>query len=296
MPSVFEDVGAKITRGLPIGTADLEALWSNPDLVRLGMLGDEARRRRHGDRTTYVRVANVDVAAAPPTVPPAAGEVRITGRPASADHAVEVARAVVGVAKGTPVTAYSLADLHALTGGGRPLEDLVGDLRAAGVAAVAEAPVDALADPRAAVESVLSAGARVARFTCRAAPSTAPTALLSAVRLLQRNTGAVRVFAPLPGEVDPAAPTTGFDDVRLVAVARLFLDDVVSIQVDWSLYGPKLAQVALLFGADDLDNVSAVDDESEGRRRAPLEEVLRNIRAASLVPVQRDGRFSVRES
>jgi 2-iminoacetate synthase ThiH len=70
---------------------------------------------------------------------------------------------------------------------------------------------------------------------------------------------------------------------------------VSSIQVDWGQYGPKLAQVALLFGADDLDGVSPVDDQSEGRRRAPLEEVRRNIEAASLRPVERDGRFAVRE-
>jgi 2-iminoacetate synthase ThiH len=67
--------------------------------------------------------------------------------------------------------------------------------------------------------------------------------------------------------------------------------DVPSIQVDWSLYGLKLAQVALTFGADDVDAVSAVDDLSEGRRRAPLEEILRNIRAAGLEPIERDGRF-----
>jgi hypothetical protein len=38
-----------------------------------------------------------------------------------------------------------------------------------------------------------------------------------------------------------------------------------NIQVDWTQYGPKLAQVALTFGANDLDRVSTVDDESLGR-------------------------------
>jgi 2-iminoacetate synthase ThiH len=45
----------------------------------------------------------------------------------------------------------------------------------------------------------------------------------------------------------------------------------------------------LTVGADDLDAVSALDDDSVGRRRAPLEEVRRNIEAAALVPVERDG-------
>jgi 2-iminoacetate synthase ThiH len=52
-----------------------------------------------------------------------------------------------------------------------------------------------------------------------------------------------------------------------------------------------LAQVALTFGADDVDGVSPSDASPHGLRRAPLEEITRNIRAAGLVPVERDGRF-----
>ena len=42
----------------------------------------------------------------------------------------------------------------------------------------------------------------------------------------------------------------GFDDVKQVALARLLVSNIDSIQVDWPLYGPKLAQVALSVGAD----------------------------------------------
>jgi aminodeoxyfutalosine synthase len=88
-----------------------------------------------------------------------------------------------------------------------------------------------------------------------------------------------------------ASASTGYEDVRQVALARLLADNIPSIQVDWSLYGPKLAQVALTVGADDVDGVSAADDEPEGRRRAPLEEIRRNIQAAALVAVERDGAY-----
>ena len=88
--------------------------------------------------------------------------------------------------------------------------------------------------------------------------------LFKAVAELQRAVGVVRAFAPLPRAVNPAVPTTGYDDVKRVALARLVVDNVPSIQVDWSLYGPKLAQVALTVGADDVDAVSAEDDTSEG--------------------------------
>jgi aminodeoxyfutalosine synthase len=93
--------------------------------------------------------------------------------------------------------------------------------------------------------------------------------------------------------VNPAVPTTGYDDVKRVALARLVVENVPSIQVDWSLYGPKLAQVALTVGADDLDGVSVEEDTGEGRRRTPIEDVLRNIRAAGLEPAERNGRFDL---
>jgi aminodeoxyfutalosine synthase len=91
-----------------------------------------------------------------------------------------------------------------------------------------------------------------------------------------------------------ARPTTGYDDVKSVALARLAAPGIATVQVDWERYGPKLAQVALTFGADDLDAVTPVDDAPDGRRRAPLEEVRRNIVAAGFVPVERDGCFRTR--
>jgi 2-iminoacetate synthase ThiH len=71
-------------------------------------------------------------------------------------------------------------------------------------------------------------------------------------------------------------------------VSRLHVDNIASIQVDWSLYGPKLAQVALTMGADDVDSVSPLEGEL-GRRRSPLEEIRGNIAAAGLDAVERRG-------
>ena len=99
-------------------------------------------------------------------------------------------------------------------------------------------------------------------------------------------------MAPLPRQVDRATPTTGFDDVRTVALARLVLATVPTIQVDWTRYGPKLAQVALGVGADDLDAVSPLDDVTLGPRRVAVEEVRRNITAAGQTPIERDGRWT----
>jgi aminodeoxyfutalosine synthase len=217
--------------------------------------------------------------------------------PESRTAAVERVREVAAAAAGAAVTAFSLADLEMLSGReGVTLRALLEELRAAGLELVAEAPMDRLQDPRRSIEEVNIAGLSLARLTVEKIASADPMPLLTAVADLQRAVAVIRAFAPLPRRINPAAPTTGFEDVKAVALARLVVDNVPSIQVDWSLYGPKLAQVALTIGADDVDGVSAEDETSEGRRRAPLEEIRRNIVAAGLEPVERNGRFELRSA
>ena len=104
----------------------------------------------------------------------------------------------------------------------------------------------------------------------------------------------VRACAPLPVETPAEQPTTGYDDMRHVAIARLVLDNVDHIQAHWLRMGAKLSQSCLLFGANDIDGVPARDEMPHGPRRAILEEVRRNILAASLEVVERDGSFQVR--
>jgi aminodeoxyfutalosine synthase len=277
-----------------VSTAELTALAATHDIIKLGMQADEVRRSRHGLRTTFVRVADVgSVPGEPVEIPPAAGEVRIVGRPASRQGALERVREVAKIAHAKPVSAYSLADLEALAVREQvTLRSLLEDLRAGGLELIAEAPFDLLADARRSIEQVNIAGLLLARLTIDRLPAADSSALLNDVAALQREVGVVRAFAPLARRPNPAVPTTGYEDVKRVALARLSVD-VTSIQVDWSLYGPKLAQVALTVGADDIDAVSPLDDMSEGRRRAPREEVLRNIQAAGQVAAERNGRFEI---
>jgi aminodeoxyfutalosine synthase len=190
------------------------------------------------------------------------------------------------------VSAFSLAELEQLAIREQiTLRALLEDLRAAGLDLVAEAPFDELQDPRRSIEEVNIAGLALARLTVNKLPSADAASWLKRIADLQHTVGVIRAFAPLPRQVNPAVPTTGYDDVKRVALARVAVPNIPSIQVDWALYGPKLAQVALTVGADDVDAVSAEDDSGLGRRRAPLEEILRNIRAAAQDPVERNGRF-----
>jgi aminodeoxyfutalosine synthase len=281
---------------MPVSDHELTSLAATHDIISLGMLADDVRRRHHGLTTTFVRVADVPAdVGAPVVVPPAAGEVRIVGAPPSRAAAVERVRQVAAVASGVPLSAYALSDLEQLAASdGVTLRALLEELRAAGLELVADAPVDRLRDARRSIEEVNIAGLVLARLTVDQSPAADPLPFLKTVAELQRAVGVLRVFAPLPRRINAAVPTTGYDDVKRVALARIVVDAVPSIQVDWARYGPKLAQVALTMGADDVDGVSPDEDAAgEGRRRSALEEIRRNIRAAGQEPVERNGRFDI---
>jgi aminodeoxyfutalosine synthase len=157
---------------------------------------------------------------------------------------------------------------------------------AVGLTTIAEAQIDTLTDPIGALHAAVSAGLHVPRLTIREAPAAARDQFTDLAVRIQAAVGGVRVFAPLPRVTSIAQPSTGYDDVKTIAAARLGAHNIDSIQVDWQLYGPKLAQVALTMGADDVDGVSAFEGEL-GRRRSSLEEIRSNIIAAGLEPIER---------
>lgn len=276
-----ETISGKWLAGIPLAREDAERLFETRDLIAIGLLADEARRRVNGDDVTFLRVLDVPAHGPVPAIPVDVGEVRILGAEAGAAETLERIRQVSAVASAIPVSACAL---HELTG------EFAARMRDAGASLVAEAAVDRLVG-RGPLDAVLDAGLAIARWTVHSYLPLPPIDLFEQVRAL----GALGIFAPLPRAIDPAAPTTGYDDVKLVAVARLYLDHVRTISVDWSLYGPKLAQVALTFGADDLDGVPADSPSANllGPRRSTLEEVRRNIRSAGRTPVARDGRFRI---
>lgn len=276
--------------------ADAETLLTDRNVIAVGARGDDERRRRHGVKTTFVRVFQIHAEAIPASLPAglSAGEIRLTGMPVSDAAAIAGVQAVLALAGGIPVTAYSVADLVTVAGSRTALTDLARRLRAAGLDAAAEAPIDLLSDAIETIRAVRAGGLDVPRLTVQQVTDD-PLRLAALARDVQAIAGGVRAFAPLARVTSVAQPTTGYDDVRQIAVTRLIVDNVDSIQVDWALYGPKLAQVALTMGADDVDGVSPFEGDL-GRRRSPIEEIRGNITAAGLDAVERDGRFQVRQS
>lgn len=296
LSEALQALEGRIAAGERLGRRDTEHLLQTTDLLTLGMLGETARRARSGDRVTFNRVYVVEPGAAS-FEPASAGEIRIAGRPVSTDDARRRVREVASRRGTATLTAFSLADVLEIVGGDHlALADLARALRGDGLDAVAETPLDELGDTENAIEVVRAAlhgGLAAWRVTVTAALPEARLDLIARADEIQRATQAFRAFAPLPRR-DPAdTPATGYDDVRTIVAARV-MTDIAAIQVDWPLYGPKLAQVAIGYGASDIDGIAADDDQSRGPRRAPVPDIERQIRAAAAEPVERDGRFEPR--
>ena len=285
----------RIESGASLTREEVLELAGSPDILAAGMLADALRRRRHGSSVTYLRVATCafDALAEPPA---AAGghELRLTGAPTSLQEALSGVGIARTVAAERTLAALSWAEVARYAEAGGGTESVLRQLREAGLDALTEVALDAIDALDTALGQLAAAGFDQARLhVAKPAPAPDRVALWFRVADAQRATGCVVSVNPLPTVLSTFKPTTGYDDVKAVALARLALPGAVHLQVDWARYGPKLAQVALTFGADDVDNVSASDDAPLGRRRAPLEEIRRNIEAAGFVPVERTGRFAV---
>ena len=90
----------------------------------------------------------------------------------------------------------------------------------------------------------------------------------------------------------------GFEDLKAIAVGRLMLDNFPHIKSYWIMIGPRLAQVGLSFGADDIDGTVteekiAHDAGAPTAQSMSVHELCRLIRQAGRRPVERDTVFNV---
>ncbi len=129
------------------------------------------------------------------------------------------------------------------------------------------------------------------------------------LRELQDRTGGFQAFIPLSFHPKntrlsetghwPLATghSGGLDDLKTIAISRLVLDNFQHIKAYWIMLGEKVSQVALLFGADDIDGTiieekithSAGAMTEEGMTR---EELIHLIKKAGKVPVERDAFYN----
>ncbi len=118
------------------------------------------------------------------------------------------------------------------------------------------------------------------------------------LRELQDDTGGFNCFIPLAFHPEHTfyahlPMTTGLDDLKTIAVSRLMLDNFPHIKAYWVTMTPSVAQIALRFGADDLDGTiieeriihGAGTPTSLGMTRTQIEKLIRD---AGRIPVERD--------
>lgn len=118
------------------------------------------------------------------------------------------------------------------------------------------------------------------------------------LRGLQDETNGFMSFIPLAfhpknTELDSISKTTGNLDLRVLAIARLMLDNFPHIKAFWIMVGPKLAQISLSFGVDDIDG-TVVEEKithsagAETEQSLTKNELVRMIKEAGRIPVERD--------
>ncbi len=129
---------------------------------------------------------------------------------------------------------------------------------------------------------------------------------LLALRGLQDETGGFLTYIPLAYHPDhnelgealgrTGTATTGFDDLKNIAVGRLLLDNVPHVKTHWPMVTPFISQIALTFGCDDLEGTVVFERVyHEAGAPTPMwlsyDEIVTLIRGAGKLPVERDSLY-----
>jgi cyclic dehypoxanthinyl futalosine synthase len=119
---------------------------------------------------------------------------------------------------------------------------------------------------------------------------------LRMIRDVQDRTGGFRAFIPWTyqsenNHLKGRTQATTLEYLRLVAVARLFFDNVAHLQSSWLTTGKDVGQLSLHMGVDDLGSIMLEENvisSAGARHRSNLHELIWLIRSAGRIPAQRD--------
>lgn len=283
-----------------------------------------AFRRDQGEEGAYLLGMEEIRAAAAEALRQGATEIHMVGGlhpDLPFDGHLEMLRAVKSVSPQLHLKAFTAVEIDHLSRiGGLPLPEVLMRLRQAGLDSLPGGGAEIFAEPvREKLCKDKISGARwleVMEEAHRCGLRSNATMLyghlenhgdrvahMARLRELQDRTGGFQAFVPLPfqSENTPLRDEAtrgagGVDDLKTIAVARLYLDNFAHIKAYWVLLGEKLAQVALAFGADDLDG-TVVDERigheagADSPRGMTREGIVRLIRKAGREPVERDSLY-----
>jgi len=122
------------------------------------------------------------------------------------------------------------------------------------------------------------------------------------LRDLQDKTGGFQAFIPLPYQTrDITGNSSAIDDLKTIAISRLVLDNFDHIKAYWVMLGERLAQIALLWGADDLEGTVMEEKISHSAggttpQGLMVEDLIDLIKKAGKIPVERDSFYNIKET
>jgi aminodeoxyfutalosine synthase len=339
-----------------LSAADGLALFESPDLLRVGRLADDARRRKVGDDVYFVVNRHINytnicrnrcrfcafsrsedepgayaltveevLAKAQESIAQGATEIHIVGGEHPTLPYADVRAMVSGIREMSPnvhIKAFTASEItHFADSEGVPVEQILADLQSAGLDSLPGGGAEIFAERvRHEVCPAKISGDRwlqVHATAHRLGLKTNATMLYGHIesyadrvdhflrlRATQDQTGGFQAFIALAFQ--PAANTplshlpgsTGVDDLKTMAVARLLLDNFDHIKTYWVMTGLKLAQTALFFGANDMDGtvveevISLLSGAGHGQALSKAE-LVRVIRDAGRTPVEREGMYRV---
>ncbi len=354
----LEAIHAKVLRGQRLTFDDGMRLYRTPDLTAVGYLANLVRERRSGARTYFVRNLHVNYTnicnklckfcsfyAAPNDAsgrgyvlsPEEAADrvARYSGEPIREIHMVaginpklpyqyylDLLHAVRSARPDAQIKAFTMIELAQIARvAKRPLEEVLPDLRAAGLTACPGGGAEVFSERvheelfRAKLDN--QGWFDVARKVHAAGIPSNVTMLyghiesveekvqhLLHIRELQDETGGFMCFVPLAFDPDRTElshlpVTTGYANLREIAVGRLLLDTIPHVKAFWIMITPAVAQMALWYGADDIDGTVSHYEITHALGTTSHRQVLRTAELLDLIteagcePVERDALYNV---
>ena len=234
------------------------------------------------------------------------------------DYYIDLIRSVKGRMPQASVKAFTAIELaYMITKAGLPLEEGLRRLKEAGMEAIPGGGAEIFAEPiRSRIcseKGTADEWLTVHRTAHRLGIPTNATILyghieslddridhLDRLRRLQDETGGFNAFIPLKyrsrhNSMEEIGEVSIVEDMRMTALARLYLDNIPHIKAYWPMFGKTTAQLALAFGADDMDGT--IDDSTkiysmagaeESKPSVTTAEMEAMIRSAGYEPVERD--------
>jgi aminodeoxyfutalosine synthase len=350
----LETIREKVELNERLDFDDGLALFESDDVLALGELADTARRVRGGTddayfvRNLYLHQTNVCrvkckfcafafTQKQPQAYTYTAEEVVaqalrhhdvapftelhiVNGESPHVDFAyyVDTVRALHEALPNVHLKMFTASEIHHMsTLSGRPYEDVLLELRGAGLGSLTGGGAEIFADR---VRRLVAPGKEhpdcwfeIHRVAHGLGIPTHCTMLyghvetyeervdhLLRLRDQQDETGGFLAFIPLAFHPENTVferrgwrHTTGSDDLKVIAVSRLLLDNVPNLKAYWIMMGLPMAQVALHFGANDVQGTLGHEEifhraGARTEQEQKIEDLVRSIRAAGRVPVQRD--------